>query len=160
MASKINALLINFKVEIEDMSGNVTKLKDIIAFNGFKLGEEGTIEVPEDDRIASISNGRRKIPETTLKYRLIKGTTEDGGTHKYFYNWWEKRSGDNRTIRVIWLERDRVTEIFRWIYSDAEFAGFTGEDQDYASPKLGVLECKFLPYDAQMSIASAGQAYA
>lgn len=151
MPSRVNALLVNFKVQIGS-----TILNDIIAVNGFDLGEEGQIEVPEDDRIAMISNGRRKIPELVMKYRLIKGSTADGGTHKFFKDWWDAKEGNNKDVTVIWLERDRKTEIFRWIYEDCEFAGFKGEDQEYASPKLGIIEMKFLPYDVKHSTASAG----
>jgi len=154
MPSRVNALLINFAVEIEGR-----RISDIIACTGFTLGEEGQIEVPEDDRIASIADGRRKIPAVTMKYRLLKSSTAEGGTHKYFSDWWTAREGDNRTITVVWLERDRKTEIMRWTYVDCEFSAFKGEDQDYASPKVGVMEMTFLPYDIQHSIASAGQIY-
>lgn len=154
MPSKVNALLVNFKVQIDGVV-----LNDIISAAGFDLGEEGQIEVPEDDRIAMISNGRRKIPELTLKYRLLKGTTGDGGTHKFFTRWWDSRAGNNKDITVVWLERDRKTEIFRWVYEDCEFASMKGEDQEYASPKLGIIELKFLPYNVVHSIASAGQIF-
>ena len=155
MPSRVNALLINFAVEIDGQ-----RISDIISAAGFDMGEEGQVEVPEDDRIASIANGRRKIPEFVIKYRLLKQSTQAGGTHKYFTDWWNAREGDNRVITIIWLERDRKTEIMRWTYADCEFVGFKGEDQDYASPKVGVMELKFLPYDVSHSIASAGQIYA
>jgi len=154
MPSRVNALLINFAVEIDGV-----RIHDIISCSGFTLGEEGQIEVPEDDRIASIADGRRKIPALSMKYRLLKHSTAEGGTHKYFTDWWEGREGDNRTITVIWLERDRKTEIMRWTYVDCEFSGFKGEYQDYGSPKVGVIEVTFLPYDVTHSIASAGQIY-
>lgn len=154
MPSRVNALLINFAVEIDGK-----RISDITSWAGFTLGEEGQIEVPEDDRIASIADGRRKIPSVSCKYRLLKSSLQEGGTHKYFSDWWDAREGDNRTITVVWLERDRKTEIMRWTYVDCEFSGFKGEDQDYASPKVGVMELTFLPYDIQHSIASAGQIY-
>lgn len=155
MPSRVNALLINFAVEIDGK-----RIRDVVSIAGFTLGEEGQIEVPEDDRKASIADGRRKIPELVMKYRLLKHSTSEGGTHKYFNDWWEKREGDNRVVTVIWLERDRKTEIMRWTYIDCEFCGFTGEDQDYASPKVGMMNMKFLPYDIKNSLASAGQIYA
>lgn len=155
MPSRVNALLINFAVEIDGV-----RVKDIISAAGFTLGEEGQIEVPEDDRIASIADGRRKIPELTMKYRLLKTSTDSGGTHKFFSEWWKTREGNNKVVTIIWLQRDRKTEIMRWTYADCEFVGFKGEDQEYASPKVGVMELKFLPYDIDMSIATAGSTYA
>lgn len=155
MPSKINALLINFAVVVD-----TTRVYDIISAAGFDMGEEGQIEVPEDDRIASIANGRRKIPEFTLKYRLLATSMDTKGTHKFFTDWWKTREQNNKTITVVWLRRDRSKEIFRWVYQDCEFVGFKGEDQEYASPKVGIMECKFLPYDVDHSIASSGKVFA
>ena len=140
---KTNALIVRYKVEIDnqDIFGS-----DIISIAGFNLGEEGSIEVPEWDRNAIISDGKRKIQPITLKYRLMRGLQ----THTYFKEWWDERNTSNRDIVVIWTSRDFNNELFRWVFLDCEFNKFTGEDQELGATKLGVIECGFLPYEVDM----------
>lgn len=141
--AKVNALILRYRVEIdnEDIFGS-----DIISVAGFDLGEEGTIEVPEWDRIALVSDGKRKIVDVALKYRLM----DDMKTHDYFKDWWDTRAISNRDISVIWTSRDYDRELFRWVFLDCEFRKFNGEDQELGATKLGVLECTFAPYDVDI----------
>lgn len=138
---KTNALMLRYKVEID-----LKPISDIITITGFSLGEEGTLEVPEWDRDALIADGKRKIQPVGLKYRFMKGLE----THKYFKEWWDERHSSNRNIVVIWTSRDRNNELFRWVFEDCEFNKMTAEDQELGTPKLGTIECGFLPYEVRM----------
>ena len=153
--------MINFAVGVSTNSEEQPYywLRDIITVNGFTLGEEGTIEVPEWDRITLISNGRRQIQELTMTYRLIS----DWGKHEYvnktdnyLLSWFGKRGGDNRDIRIDWIARDWKSIISTWTFESCEFLMYQGEDQDFADPKVGIIEVKFAPYDVSVSTKDAG----
>ena len=145
MAAQTNALIVRFKVDIIDPNGVTTEVRDVTEVQGFSLGEEGTIEVPEWDRNALISDGKRKIPEITMKYRLMNELV----THNYFIEWWDTRHGCNRDIVITWANR-AWEPLFRWTYSDCEFVKFMGEDQELGQTKLGIIELKFLPYEVTL----------
>lgn len=144
--AKTNALIVRYKVFITDAATNVKEVKSITKVGGFSLGEEGTITVPEWDRDAMIADGKRKLKEVTMQYRLMAGLDD----HRYFLSWWKARAGDNRDISVVWYDR-AWTELFRWNWEDVEFAAFNGEDQELGSVKLGLIDVKFLPYEVDIA---------
>jgi hypothetical protein len=145
---KTNALIVRYVVEIEK-NGTYQTVPDITSVNGFDLGEEGTIEVPEWDRDVMVANGKRKVGEVSLKFRIMQNMQ----TFAYFKEWWDNRGGDNRTIKVTWCKRNWVP-ILEWIFEDNEFAKFGGEDQELGTVKLGYIENKFYPYEKRAQYAA------
>lgn len=141
---KTNALILRYVVEIEE-GGTYKTVPAITSVAGFDLGEEGTIEVPEWDRDAMVADGKRKVGEMNMKFRLM----QDMITFAYFKEWWETRSGNNRNIKVTWCKRNWVP-IVEWIFEDTEFIKFGGEDQELGQVKLGIIELKFLPYEKRI----------
>lgn len=146
-----NATMVRYKVTVYDdadgSSGTKKEIPNIISASGLSLGEEGTIEVPEWDRVTMIADGKFRVPELDMKYRLDGAS--DYATHKYFSEWWGERNGKNKAIAVSWTDR-AYQVLFTWFFTSCEFVKFTGEDQELGSPKLGVIELKFLPYNVKL----------
>jgi hypothetical protein len=144
-----NALLVRYKVFIDEETGpaSTVPLDDITMAGGLSLGEEGTVTIPEWDRDIDISNGKRKIPAVTLKYKL-KGETLP--TFKYFADWWNKRNSVCRNVRIEILDRAWQL-LYTFVYTGVEMGGHKMEDQDLGTPKLGIWEVTLRPYDVYMT---------
>lgn len=135
-----NALLVRFAVFLDGV-----ELKDVISFNGLSMGGEGVIDIPEWDRTALISNGKRKVSEIVFKYRLM----ETSSTHETMTAWWGNRSLQNKTVNCTWYNR-AWEFLLTWSFLSCELAELKAEDQELGTPKLGIFECKCYPYDVEM----------
>lgn len=157
MAARRNAILVRYKVFIEDDDtasggsggGGVIPVDDIISVSGLTLGEEGTVTVPEWDRDTEISNGKRKLSPLGLKYKL-KGNNLP--TFKFFTNWWENRNSQIKKIRVEICDRAWKV-LYTLVFTGVEISGHKMEDQDLGTPKLGIWEVTTRPYDVFMTDA-------
>lgn len=152
--ARTKALMVRFAVEISLNGSAPKKIQDIIAINGLDLGKEGTIEVPEWDRNVQISDGKKKLSDLGVKFRINEGSD----TFKFFLDMWKDRANAEVDIDIIITKRN-WEELYRYKATGCEMLGFKGDDQELGSPKLGINELVFAPYDMDIDTSSAGTVF-
>ena len=142
--AKTNALITKYRVEVD--TDNIFG-SDIVQVGGLSLGEEGMIEVPEQDKIAQVSDGVVKYAPLDIKFRLSEGLV----TFDYFLALWDERASRNTDIAIIETRRDGVTELFRWIFTDCEMKKFaSAEDLVLGEIKVKQIDTSFAFNEARI----------
>lgn len=154
-----NALLIRYKVRIKDESSGLggqpfdpmglITIKQISRVTGLGLGDEGTITLTEYNKIVTIPDGRRKLPNLGLQMRM-DGSVAAIFHLTFFEDWWEERQSKTYTIAVDITKRD-WTPILTLEYQGSSILSHNYEDQDLGAPRLGFVNMTFAPYDVVLN---------
>lgn len=121
---------------------------------GLSLGEEGTIEVPEWESKAMISDGKRSLPTLGLQFRV----DSDLRTFKLISGLFENRASITLDVNVYITKRD-WSPLYIYYYQDCEIRSFTQEDQELGQSKLGIIDAVFAPYNVLLKKANGTDFY-
>lgn len=128
-------------------------LKSITRVGGISLGEEGEVEVPEWDRTAIISDGKRKLQTLTTQVRidgnLEKNVTSSSNSASILSSIFANRNLVSVNIYLFITGRDWKT-MYYYKFTDAQCKRFGQEDQELGAAKLGMIDVDFAPYDAEL----------
>lgn len=126
-------------------------INDITKVGGLNLGEEGSVTVPEWDRVTEISDGKRKLVPITLSY-MLKAVAPDDPTMKafeFFMRWFKYRASVTMRADIDITNRNWET-LYTFAAKGVEMTSHKMEDQDLGTPKLGVWDVVLRPYDIKL----------
>lgn len=158
-----NALLIRYRIRIlpgdcsADNDPNMPPIPNppanvipnITRVTGISLGEEGEIEVPEWDRKARISDGKRTLPTLGMQLRVDGELPPGSETLHFFARWFNFRHNTRFDILVDITRRD-FSVMYTYQYVACEIRSFKQEDQELGATKIGLVDMDFAPYDVQL----------
>ena len=143
MANARSVIVQKYKVII-----NGTELPDVVSVAGIGLGEEGTVEAAEVDQKVDVSDGVRKIDPITIKIQKKKGLK----AFSHMKDWWDNRATDYKDVSISIWDKLMTEELHRYFFPECEIKSWKEEDQERASPKIGVVTCILLPYGAELVV--------
>jgi activator of HSP90 ATPase len=158
-----NAVMIRYQVKISpgqcnlatdfatQIAANTTNnnVQTITKVNGLDLGEEGTIEVPDWEVKATISDGKRTLPQLEMQYRV----DADLRAFNLFTWMFQNRAALTADIQIFICKRD-WSVLYSYKYLDCQLRKHGQEGQELGQTKLGLIDTMFSPYDVQLLDAS------
>ena len=163
MACSNVATLVRFVVKAEIACGSggaepdpftgTLLMKSITKVAGLDMGKEGEISVPFWGRLAKISDGVRVFSMLTMGMRVPLDALEAASANPDFESvltMYDVRGQFKYNIRVIITDRAfRPLYVFRFL--DCDMKELAMDDQDMASPGVGMWNMAFLPGDVRLT---------
>ena len=127
-------------------------LDTITKVGGLGLGEEGTTEVPYWDRVVTLPDGKRKLPDVTMQKRINGGliVSPSNDPEFDFFAYWFQAKDFIRLNMWVYITNRAWQILYRYRFIDLTLRSWKQEDQELGANKLGLLDYMMSPNDVEL----------